>query len=54
MSKKPGTIYEEHLIDVRNQLVVWLCVDKKMSITDVAVIFKISKQRVNQIIKCQI
>ena len=60
MAKKPGTIYEEHLMDTRDHLVGWLCVDKGMSVTDVGIIFRISKQRVSQIlkankkIKCQI
>lgn len=51
MAKKPGTIYEEQLMDVRDNLVVFLYVQFGMSVTDVAKIFKISKQRVSQIIK---
>lgn len=50
MSNKPKTYYEDNLVQLRDNLVELLVVDFAMSLTDVAFIFKISKQRVSKII----
>ena len=50
MSKKIETFYKEQLMDMRDILVEHLFIDRGLSMTDIAVIFRISKQRVSSII----
>jgi hypothetical protein len=50
MTKQRESFYKDKLIEMRDNLISLLVVDNGISITDTAFIFKISKQRVSQII----